>query len=123
MPFVAGGKVVGRDNRAAGSAAYRENQIAGVEHPPPNREATYCGPVKSVTLTSTGGVATGSSTAHGFSVGDVVVIKGAAEAGYNGSQSIATVADANTFTYVFYGSSATSSGTITATKILSGGGD
>ena len=59
------------------------------------------------TLTQTAGVATTSCTAHGYTVGDTIVITGAAQGGYNGTKIIDTVLDADTFTYTV--SSGTSS--------------
>lgn len=53
-----------------------------------------------VTLTRSSQTVTASLTSHGFSVGQRVVISGANEAGYNGLWHVATVADADTFTYV-----------------------
>ena len=49
-------------------------------------------------ITHSGTTATVTSTAHGYSTGDVVVIKGAAEPEYDGAFTI-TVVTANTFTY------------------------
>jgi hypothetical protein len=46
-----------------------------------------------------GGVATVTSAAHGFLVGDVVTIAGVTPAGYNGVYEVASVPTANTFTY------------------------
>jgi hypothetical protein len=58
--------------------------------------------------------ATVTATAHGFTTGDQVNIRGAAETDYNGDF-IVTVTDANTFTYTVSGSPATpATGTIIA---------
>lgn len=62
-------------------------------------------------------VITVTSAAHGFSVGDTVVIAGANEARFNGTVTVATVADANTFTYVPTATS--SSGSATGTLVAS----
>jgi hypothetical protein len=68
--------------------------------------------VTSITRAST--TATVTATAHGFTSGDQVNIRGAAETDYNGDF-IVTVTDANTFTYTVSGSPATpATGTIIA---------
>jgi hypothetical protein len=68
--------------------------------------------VTSITRAST--TATVTATAHGFTTGDQVNIRGAAETDYNGDF-IVTVTDANTFTYTVSGSPATpATGTIVA---------
>lgn len=61
----------------------------------------------------TTGVATATSTAHGFSDGDPVTIAGATPSGYNGTFNI-TYVDANTFTYPTASVLANATGTITA---------
>jgi len=68
--------------------------------------------VTSITRSST--TATVTATAHGFTTGDQVNIRGAAETDYNGDF-IVTVTDANIFTYTVSGSPATpATGTIIA---------
>jgi hypothetical protein len=68
--------------------------------------------VTSITRSST--TATATATAHGFTTGDQVNIRGANETDYNGDF-IVTVTDANTFTYTVSGSPATpATGTILA---------
>jgi hypothetical protein len=68
--------------------------------------------VTSITRAST--TATVTATAHSFTTGDQVNIRGAAETDYNGDF-IVTVTDANTFTYTVSGSPATpATGTIIA---------
>jgi hypothetical protein len=68
--------------------------------------------VTSITRAST--TATVTATAHGFTTGDQVNIRGAVETDYNGDF-IVTVTDANTFTYTVSGSPATpATGTIIA---------
>jgi hypothetical protein len=68
--------------------------------------------VTSITRAST--TATVTATAHGFTTGDQINIRGAAETDYNGDF-IVTVTDANTFTYTVSGSPATpATGTIIA---------
>ena len=67
-----------------------------------------------VTITSTGGVATVTDTAHGLNTGRTVTISGAAQAAYNGVQTI-TVVDANHYTFPVSGSPASpATGTILA---------
>lgn len=65
-------------------------------------------------LTQTNGIATATSTSHGFSDGDPVTIAGATPSGYNGDVNINYI-DANTFTYPVSSSLAAATGTITAT--------
>ena len=68
--------------------------------------------VSSITRSST--TATVTATAHGFTTGDQVNIRGANETDYNGDF-IVTVTDANTFTYTVSGSPTTpATGTIVA---------
>jgi hypothetical protein len=68
--------------------------------------------VTSITRAST--TATVTATAHGFTSGDQVNIRGAAQSDYNGDF-IVTVTDADTFTYTVSGSPATpATGTIVA---------
>jgi hypothetical protein len=68
--------------------------------------------VTSITRAST--TATVTATAHGFTTGDQVNIRGAVQTDYNGDF-IVTVTDANTFTYTVSGSPATpATGTIIA---------
>lgn len=70
----------------------------------------------SITLTSVTTVATAvTSTNHGLSVNDTVVIAGATPSAYNGTYQVATVADATHFTYTFAGGTSPATGTITAT--------
>lgn len=51
------------------------------------------------TLTRSGTTVTVALTGHGLSVGNRAFLLGAAQAEYNGWQTVATVADANTFTF------------------------
>lgn len=55
-------------------------------------------------ITRSGAVATANRTAHGFVVGDRVRISGATEPEYNGTFTVATVPNANSFTYAVTGS-------------------
>jgi hypothetical protein len=57
-------------------------------------------------LTSSEGTASATSTAHGLSTGDYVVVTGAAQVEYNGTKPV-TVTDADTFTYPVTGTPAT----------------
>lgn len=71
----------------------------------------------SKTLTSVvvaSNVATATLEGHGFAVGDKVYIAGANLSYANGLKAVATVADADTFTFEATGSNATATGTITA---------
>lgn len=77
----------------------------------------------STTLTSVvvaSNVATATKTSHGYSVGDVVYISGSNLAYANGTKTILSVADANTFTYEATGSNATATGTILANRSARG---
>jgi len=70
--------------------------------------------ISSLTRSTT--TATATSTAHGYTTGNKVNIRGAAQSEYNGDFTI-TVVDADTFTYTVSGSPATpASGTILANK-------
>jgi hypothetical protein len=70
--------------------------------------------ISSLTRSTT--TATATSTAHGYTTGNKVNIRGAAQSEYNGDFTI-TVVDANTFTYTVSGSPATpATGTILANK-------
>ena len=79
---------------------------------------------QSVTLEQTGGTATATATAHGYLVGDTVVIADAVETEYNGTHTILTVPDADTFTFsVDSGASSPATGTITARRAFTAGTD
>lgn len=60
-------------------------------------DEVFFGPL--VSITSSGLVATVALTAHGFDVGQTVVIAGASQGGYNGRATIATVPTVDSFTY------------------------
>lgn len=69
-------------------------------------------------ITRSGYTATVTQTAHGFAVGDEVLIDGATELDYNGLQTIETVPTADTYTYTVEGLPTTpATGTITAAGI------
>lgn len=72
---------------------------------------------KTVSLTRSGLIVTATSVGHGFTVGQAIIITGANEAGYLGQWLIATVPDANTFTFSITSTPTTpATGTITATR-------
>lgn len=62
-------------------------------------------------------VATATKAAHGYSVGEQVFIAGANLAYVNGLKTVATVADANTFTFEATGANATATGTIVVSRV------
>lgn len=69
---------------------------------------------QTVTITQAGGVATASCTSHGFNAMQTVVLSGANESEYNITVRVATVPDANTFTFpVDAGAASPATGTIT----------
>lgn len=72
----------------------------------------------SVTITSSGVTATVTWNSHGLVVGDMVAIGGAVETSYLGVHRVATVTDANTFTYTMHeaASATPATGTIRAWK-------
>ena len=75
--------------------------------------------IKTVTITVSGGVATATASAHGYSatVGKLITIAGATPAGLNGIKQISTVPDANTFTFAAPGvPDGAATGTITARR-------
>jgi len=85
-------------------------QITDIDYPGYH---TYS--ISSVTSVTTTATVT-TSTDHGLSVNDTVVIAGATQTEYNGTYTVKTVADATHFTYTFAGSATTpATGTITAT--------
>lgn len=72
-----------------------------------------------VTITSTGGVATVTHTGHGFSEGQFVFIAGAAQSEYNGSREITGIDTVNQYTYDVSGSPVSpATGTIKATAVI-----
>lgn len=125
MPYVISGTRVGRDNRAQGSPAGKENLVNQTFSPAPERplETGTYGAVKSVTsITRSGTTATVTCTGHGIAVGEKFRIIGAVQGQYNGEQRALTVADANTITYTVYGSPATTAtGTITLREVRTPG--
>lgn len=85
------------------STTVAQSVVGGVRGGKDNITASATRALTVVTVTATG---------HDYIVGDTVVISDAATAALNGSFTIATVADANTFTYA-----TVSSGTITAETV------
>ena len=71
-------------------------QITDIDYPGYH---TYSATLTSVSTTATAVVAAG----HGLSVNDTVIIAGASPAAYNGTYTVATVADSTHFTYTFAG--------------------
>lgn len=73
----------------------------------------FAGTAVTVLITRSGTTATVADTAHGLTVGLPIVISGADQSAYNGSVVVATVPDANSWTYTVTGSPATpATGTI-----------
>jgi hypothetical protein len=73
---------------------------------------------KTPTLTQSGGLATATSASHGYTTGDTIIISGATQTGYNGSQVI-NVLNANSYTFpVAVGTVSPATGTISAAKAL-----
>lgn len=117
MSYIVNGMVRGRENRAVGSPAGRENIQSGVVPPLQPVPSKFLAATVSTSLTRSNDVATATATAHGLIVGDVVRIAGAAETEFNGDHRVDSVADANTFTYAVYGAvTSPATGTITSQK-------
>jgi hypothetical protein len=128
MAYIESGARVGRDNRAAGSPAGKENLVNQTFSPPPLRpmETGAYGAAKTVTsIERSGTTATVTATDHGVAVGEKFRVIGAVQGQYNGEHRAKTVADANTITYDVYGAPATpATGTITLREIREfNGGD
>jgi hypothetical protein len=127
MAYIESGARIGRDNRAAGSPAGKENLVNQTYSPAPLRpmETGAYGPVKSVTsITRSGSTATVTATDHGVAVGERFRIIGAVQPQYNGEHRALTVADANTITYRVHGTPASATGTVTLREVrISGQGD
>lgn len=120
MAYVYAGAKCGGDNVAVGSPSGEENITAGTFSPGPQRvpETGEYGPTTSCSLSRSSNVVTGTATAHGLVVGDIVQISGSATADYNREFVVLTTADANTFTFTIYGTPAASpSGTILSRKV------
>lgn len=83
----------------------------------------YNGTGAATTLTSVvvaSNVATATKTSHGYSVGETVTISGSNLSYVNGRKVIASVPNANTFTFAAVGADATSTGTIVTTRVAIG---
>ena len=108
------GKGRGTFDWAAVDARYWVN---GSEVYKGNHSTTVRESAKSVTITQAGGTATATNVGHGFDIDDEAVIAGAAQAGYNGTQTILSVPTADTFTFaVDAGTVSPATGTITARR-------
>lgn len=68
-------------------------------------------------ITESSGTATATSTAHGFSTGDRILISGATPSIYNGTKIILSVA-ADTFTFAVTAGTGSASGTITGREFI-----
>jgi hypothetical protein len=77
--------------------------------------ATQPAAVAITAASANGFVATITAAGHGLSVGDVTTIAGVTPAGYNGNQTVATVIDANNFTFIA-GTSGLGPGTVFGTS-------
>jgi hypothetical protein len=117
MAYVQKGARVGRDNRAAGSPAGRENLVNQVHSPAPEPplEIGRYDTSTSASISRSSTTATVTATAHGMVVGDVVRVSGCVQKEYNGEFLVLSVADANTLTYQVFGSPAT---TATGTPLV-----
>lgn len=69
-----------------------------------------------LTVVVASNVATATATAHGFSVGDTIIVSGANLSYVNGTKVIVSVPTANTFTFAATGADATATGTIVASR-------
>lgn len=81
---------------------------------------------ETVTMTTSGGVATVSHTAHGMSTGQVVAIRSSNIGGVTGADDLVglktiTVVDANEYTYATLASNGTPTGTITSSAVILNG--
>ena len=103
MAYAKGGRIVANDNIAVGSVTGRENiVVAGAADEPGiapviHSESTVAN--VTATLARTDQTVTATATSHGLTVGQVVVMSGAAQEEYNGEFEVLTAADADTFTY------------------------
>lgn len=119
MSYIVNKTVRGRDNRAPGSPAGRENVQSGVIAPLDVHEALYLGsPVSVTSITRSGNVATLTATTHGMAIGNIIKIAGAEQPQYNGEKLVRSVATANTLTFDVYGDPDSASGTVTVQKVF-----
>lgn len=121
MAYVESGARIGRDNRAAGSPAGKENLVNQTYSPAPLRPmetGLYAAPVTITSITRSGTTATISATSHGLVVGSRFRIIGADQKAYNHEFRVLTRADANTVTCTVHGSpTSPATGTMTLRKI------
>jgi len=117
MPYVVQKTIRGRENRAAGSPAGRENMSGGSKPPIQYIPTAYLSTGISTSIAWSGNVATHTCTSHGLTKGDIVRVTGANESDFNGDFRVDSVADANTFTCAVYGTGLSATGTITAKKV------
>ncbi len=117
MSYVVQRTVRGRDNRAAGSPAGRENMSGGSRPPIQPIPTAYLTTGISSSIAWLANVATHTCTAHGLTQGDIVRVTGTTEAVFNGDFRVDSVADANTFTCAVYGTGLTASGSPVAQKV------
>lgn len=75
----------------------------------------YAQSITSLSVTSN--VATAIKANHGYSVGEQIYVSGSSLSYANGLVTVATVADANTFTYAATGANASATGTIVASRV------
>jgi hypothetical protein len=120
MSFVVQRTIRGRDNIQVAEKAGRENMQPGVKPPVQPIVTSELGTAVSCTIAWATNVATGTATAHGLAIGNIVRIAGADQSYFNGDHVVNTVADANTFTYQVVGSGldASATGTITSSKVV-----
>jgi hypothetical protein len=71
-----------------------------------------------ISISRAGTVATVTDPAHGLSVGDSVIIMGSGSSNLDGTQAVASIVDANTYTYTVVNTGATASATGTRGKNL-----
>lgn len=72
---------------------------------------------RNVTIARAGTVATVTDVAHGLSVGDSITVQGAGDANLNGTYDVASVVDANSYTYTVVNTGATAS--VPGTQLIS----
>jgi hypothetical protein len=118
MTYVVQRTVRGRENRAVGSPAGRENMTPAVPPPLQPIVTKELGTAVSTSIAWATNVATHTATAHGLLVGNIVRVAGANESAFNGDFRVDSVADANTFTCAVYGTGLSATGTITCRKVV-----
>lgn len=73
---------------------------------------------RQVSIARAGTVATVTDTAHGLSVGDSIIVMGSGSTNLDGTYDVATVVDANSYTYTVANTGATASASGTRAKYL-----